>query len=65
VLLAPEKTIALQLLMVLLYVIVPTELAFLPFPDLSFHRVTFDPDSVTVDGSAASSHSAHPEMSIG
>ena len=35
-----------------------TLLVFLPFPDLSFHCVTFEPDNVIVDESDASSHNA-------
>jgi hypothetical protein len=45
--------------------VVPVGIALYPFPALSFHCVTFDPESVTVDGSPASNHATHPEMSIG
>jgi hypothetical protein len=37
--------------------IVPTVVAFLPKPLLSFHCKIFNPDKVNVDLSAASSHS--------
>jgi hypothetical protein len=42
-----------------------TMFALFAFPLLSFHDVMLDPESVSVVASFASSHNAHPSMSIG
>jgi hypothetical protein len=42
----------------------PDVVAFLPLPDLSFQEVTLEPENVTVEESAASSHKASPIISL-
>jgi recombinational DNA repair ATPase RecF len=42
-----------------------TLVALHPRPLLSFHCVTFDPETVSVVASAPSNHKAHPAMSVG
>lgn len=57
-----------MIVLVLVYVgclAVTAWVAFLEFPDLSFHWVTFDPERLTVVVSAASNHKPHPEICVG
>jgi hypothetical protein len=42
-----------------------TMFALFAFPLLSFHDVMLDPESASVVASFASSHNAHPSMSVG